>query len=261
MRDPYSIFARHILKLDALDAIAVAPSAAERGTIIHEVLGDIRRAAIRRRCRRMRRRILLALGADAFAEIAEAYPELYAEWWPRFTRLATEFVVWEQNRRPDLVDVYAERSGACRSRLPTARSSPLRARADRIEHRRDGGFTIVDFKTGQPPGVKEVYAGFSPQLTLEAMMLMKGAFKGLPTAKETPDLLYMHTTGGREPIDAARDRADGQGDAARRGDRRGASPPLRGHDRALRQGRSGVSSRGPSRNMRAASRNTTIWRA
>ena len=48
--------------------------------------------------------------------------------------------------------------------------------------------------------MKEVYAGFSPQLTLEAMMLMKGAFKGLPMAKETPDLIYIHTTGGREPI-------------------------------------------------------------
>jgi ATP-dependent helicase/nuclease subunit B len=33
------------------------------------------------------------------------------------------------------------------------------------------------------------------------MMLMKGAFKGLPMAKETPDLIYVHTTGGRTPID------------------------------------------------------------
>ena len=63
-----------------------------------------------------------------------------------------------------------------------------------------GGFTIVDFKTGQPPSVKEVFAGFSPQLTLEAAMLMKGAFKGLPAAAETPDLLYVHTSGGREPL-------------------------------------------------------------
>ena len=43
-------------------------------------------------------------------------------------------------------------------------------------------FVIVDFKTGQPPGVSEVFAGFSPQLTLEAVMLMDGAFKGAPAA-------------------------------------------------------------------------------
>jgi ATP-dependent helicase/nuclease subunit B len=48
--------------------------------------------------------------------------------------------------------------------------------------------------------VREVYAGFSPQLTLEAVMLMEGAFKGLPAAKEAPQLLYVHTSGGRKPI-------------------------------------------------------------
>jgi ATP-dependent helicase/nuclease subunit B len=199
VRDPYSIFARHILKLDALDAIAVTPSAADRGTIIHDVLGQFAER-YPKALPAHAQEILLALGTDAFADIAEAYPELYAEWWPRFTRLATEFVVWEQNRRPDLVEVYAERSGRLSIPLPDGKIFNLRARADRIEHRRSGGFAIIDFKTGQPPGVREVYAGFSPQLTLEAMMLMKGAFKGLPMAKETPDLIYIHTTGGREPI-------------------------------------------------------------
>ena len=215
------------------------PSAAERGTIIHDVLGTFAEQ-YPKALPAHAQEILLALGTDAFAEIAEAYPELYAEWWPRFTRLATEFVVWEQNRRADLVEIYAERSGRLSIPLPDGTIFNLRARADRIEHRRDGGFTIVDFKTGQPPGVKEVYAGFSPQLTLEAMMLMKGAFKGLPMAKETPDLIYVHTTGGREPIKPREIGPTGKEDAPRRGDRRGAPPPLRGHDRALREGRSGV---------------------
>ncbi len=144
--------------------------------------------------------ILLGKGEEEFEAVAEAYPELYAEWWPRFQRLATEFVVWEQARRPDLAAIHAELSG--RLTIPLADGSvfTLTARADRIEQRRDGGFNIIDFKTGQPPGVNEVYAGFSPQLTLEAWMLMRGAFRGLPAAKETPDLIYVHTTGGREPI-------------------------------------------------------------
>jgi ATP-dependent helicase/nuclease subunit B len=76
----------------------------------------------------------------------------------------------------------------------------LRARADRIEARRDGRFAIIDFKTGAPPGVKEVFAGFSPQLTLEAAMLMEGAFKDIPASGATPDLIYVHTSGGRKPL-------------------------------------------------------------
>jgi len=200
VRDPYSIFARHILKLDALDPIAVTPSAAERGTIIHTVLGTFAER-YPKALPAHAQEILLALGTEAFAGIAEAYPELYAEWWPRFTRLATEFVAWEQARRPDLVEVHAERYGRLAIPLPDGTVFTLRARADRIEQRRNGGYAIIDFKTGQPPGVREVYAGFSPQLTLEAVMLMKGAFEGLAAAKETPDLIYVHTTGGRTPID------------------------------------------------------------
>jgi len=199
VRDPYSIFARHVLKLDALEAIAVAPSAAERGTIIHDVIGQFAER-FPKDLPPHAQEILLGLGEAAFAEIAEAYPELYAEWWPRFERLAIEFVTWEQARRPGIAMVHAERSGRLSIPLPDGSVFNLRARADRIEQRRDGGFTIIDFKTGQPPGIREVYAGFSPQLTLEAVMLMKGAFKGLPMAKETPDLVYIHTTGGREPI-------------------------------------------------------------
>jgi len=200
VRDPYSIFARHILGLHALDAIAVSPNAASRGTIIHEVLGRFAEK-YPKALPDHAQEVLLALGAEAFFQIEEAYPELHAEWWPRFERLAAEFAAWEQARRPDLAEVYAERSGHLPVPLTDGTMFILRARADRIEQRRDGGFAVIDFKTGQPPGLREVYAGFSPQLTLEAMMLMKGAFKGLPRAKETPSLLYIHTTGGRKPID------------------------------------------------------------
>ncbi|MCG7393049.1 double-strand break repair protein AddB [Microvirga sp. ACRRW] len=199
VRDPYSIFARHVLKLDALEAIAVAPSAANRGTIIHDVVGQFAER-FPREIPAHADEILLGLGEEAFGEIREAYPELYAEWWPRFERLAIAFLDWERERRPSIAEVYAERSGRLSIPMPDGSIFNLRARADRIEYRRDGGFSIIDFKTGQPPGVREVYAGFSPQLTLEAVMLMKGAFKGLPMAKETPELVYVHTTGGREPI-------------------------------------------------------------
>jgi ATP-dependent helicase/nuclease subunit B len=199
VRDPYSIYARHILKLDALDPIAAAPSAAERGTIIHDVLGsfaqDFPKALPDHALED-----LLARGEERFRPVAEAFPELYAEWWPRFTRLATEFVVWERARRDSILEVHPERSGALPFALSDGTVFTLRARADRIEQRRDGTFAIIDYKTGQPPGVKEVYAGFSPQLTLEAVMLMEGAFRNVPIAPATPDLVYVHTSGGRKPI-------------------------------------------------------------
>ncbi|HEU4519343.1 MAG TPA: double-strand break repair protein AddB, partial [Microvirga sp.] len=203
VRDPYSIFARHILKLEALEPLAGSPDAARRGTLIHAVLGSFAEA-YPQGLPAHALEDLLARGEDAFAPIEKAFPELYAEWWPRFQRLATAYVVWEQSRRLDLAEIFPERSGALTITLPDGTPFTLRARADRIERRRDGAFAIIDFKTGQPPGLKEVFAGFSPQLTLEAMMLMKGAFNGIPAAAATPDLLYIHTSGGRTPLDPRR---------------------------------------------------------
>jgi ATP-dependent helicase/nuclease subunit B len=199
VRDPYSIFARHVLKLDALEPIAVVPSAAARGTIIHRILGDFAKdhpGALPPHALED----LIQRGENAFAEIQDSFPELYAEWWPRFERLAAAFVVWEEARRAGIAAVHAERSGELPMALPDGSIFTLRARADRIEARRDGGFAIVDFKTGTLPGVGEVYAGFSPQLTLEAAMLMEGAFKDLPASPATPDLVYVHTSGGRKPL-------------------------------------------------------------
>ena len=89
----------------------------------------------------------------------------------------------------------------CRSRLPDG--SVLHLAGARRPHRSAAATAAspsIDFKTGAPPGAKEVFAGFSPQLTLEAAMLMEGAFTDVPARAETPDLLYVHTSGGRKPL-------------------------------------------------------------
>ena len=199
VRDPYVIFARHVLGLDPLDPVAAEPGAADRGTLIHEILGQFAQAhpdafpdaAVER---------LFNLALNAFRPISDTYPELYAEWWPRYERLAAKFLDWEAERRGQVAKIHPEISG--KWVIPMgAENFTLRARADRIERRRDGGACIVDFKTGLPPSNKEVFAGFSPQLTLEAAMLMAGAFDGFPASPLTPDLLYVHASGGRKPFE------------------------------------------------------------
>ncbi|WP_375466099.1 double-strand break repair protein AddB [uncultured Methylobacterium sp.] len=199
VRDPYVIFARHVLGLDPLEPVAVRPGAGERGSMVHGVFarfaadhpeGPVDGVRAQQR--------LLAHALDAFGPIQDTYPELYAEWWPRYERMAALYLPWEIERRPGLTRIHPEVSG--RWAIPMGRESfTLRARADRIE-RRGAGACIVDFKTGAPPSAREVFAGFSPQLTLEAAMLMAGAFDGVPGSAETPDLLYVYASGGRKPF-------------------------------------------------------------
>ena len=75
----------------------------------------------------------------------------------------------------------------------------LSARADRIERRQDGTFTILDYKTGQPPTGKQVWMGLSPQLTLEATILREGGFAGIPAGSMVGELAYVRLSGNNPP--------------------------------------------------------------
>ncbi|MGU3536657.1 double-strand break repair protein AddB [Methylobacterium sp. A54F] len=203
VRDPYAIFARHVLGLDPLEPVAALPGASDRGTLVHAVFSEFaQRYPDGLPEFGLAREFLANLAVNAFAEIENTYPSLYAEWSPRFQRMAEAYLPWEFERRSELARIHPEVSG--RWVIPMGSETfTLRARADRIELRRDGTACIVDFKTGAPPSAREVFAGFSPQLTLEAAMLMAGAFAGLPAARTTPDLLYVHASGGRRPFTPA----------------------------------------------------------
>lgn len=198
IRDPYAIFARHVLGLDALEPIATVPSAASRGSLVHEALARFA-AAFPTGLPAHPEAELLQIGLDLFGPLADSHPELHAEWWPRFLRLSGAFLRWEGERRGGLRHVHAEASGSWSFPLGDGSTFTLRARADRIEAGQDGGRVIVDFKTGQPPTAPEVFAGFAPQLTLEAAMLKHGAFRDVG-GTTLPDLLYIHASGGREPL-------------------------------------------------------------
>ncbi|MGV6871088.1 double-strand break repair protein AddB [Pseudochelatococcus sp. B33] len=195
VRDPYAVYARHVLGLDPLDAIATPPGAADRGTLVHAALGNF---AIRWPDALPDDPLgeALRLGREAFAPLA-VYPDVTALWWPRFEQVARAFVGWEIARRPGIGRLTAEIHGRLDIPVPGG-VFVLSARADRIEEW-PGRTVIVDFKTGAAPSTSQIFAGFSPQMTLEAAMLKRGAFPGI-AAPDDIALLYMLARGGREPL-------------------------------------------------------------
>ena len=197
LRDPYTIYAKHILKLEPLDPVDMPLSAADRGSAIHNALGDFTQAykttlpddpasALRR------------IGEKHFAPLMDR-PEARALWWPRFLRIASWFAGWEAARRLNVRTIDAETRGQISIPLDNARTFFLSARADRIEHRTDRTFAILDYKTGQPPTGKQVRMGLSPQLTLEAAILREGGFEGIAAGASVSELLYVRLSGNNPP--------------------------------------------------------------
>jgi ATP-dependent helicase/nuclease subunit B len=197
LRDPYTIYARHILKLVPLDPIDMPLSAADRGSAIHEALGEFTRD-FAGELPPDPSRALLEIGAKYFAPLMER-PEARALWWPRFQRIARWFSEWETARRGGIAAIKAEIAGKISIPLDNGRNFALSARADRIERRADGSFVILDYKTGTPPTGKQVRMGLSPQLTLEAAILREGGFESIDAGSSIGQLAYVRLSGNNPP--------------------------------------------------------------
>lgn len=197
LRDPYTIYAKHILNLAPLDPVDMPLSAADRGSAIHDALGDFTQA-YRTALPGDPAGVLRRIGEKHFAPLMER-PEARALWWPRFQRIAAWFAAWEAERRLNVKTIDAEVEGKISIGLDNDRSFTLTARADRIEHRTDRTYAILDYKTGAPPTGKQVRMGLSPQLTLEAAILREGGFEGIDAGASVSELLYVRLSGNNPP--------------------------------------------------------------
>jgi ATP-dependent helicase/nuclease subunit B len=193
LRDPYTIYAKHVLRLRPLDPVDTEPGAAERGSIIHAAIAEYTQTYAKEPPADPVD-ALIALGEPRFAAL-EDFPEARAFWWPRFVRIAHWFARWEAERRAAIAALAAETRGEIEIALRDGKFK-LRGIADRIELCRDGRYVILDYKTGTARTEKQVRTGLAPQLTLEAAMLRNGGFAGIAAGGSVAELLYVQLKGG-----------------------------------------------------------------
>lgn len=208
VRDPYATYARLILKLTQMARPDERVDARVRGTAIHAAIErfaqdwEVRGAA--EGPARFAAHYLEALAAQGMPATALARERPLAEGAGRFV------TALEAERRADGRHVFVERYAELVLPMPRG-DFVLRAQADRLELI-DGRLSVLDFKTGAPPSVKQVRLGFAAQLPLTAAMAARGAFADL--GRPTPDeLIYVAVT-GRETQGPPREVSGDEGAAA-----------------------------------------------
>lgn len=182
MRNPYAIYARHILRLKPLPEMDLLLKNKLYGQAVHQALEDFfnlppdeRTAAgfISRG-----QACFAALGADAID---------CAFYMPRLAHTARFVAEQDAAERPQLAQTLPEQAGEIILKA-SGGDFTLVGRADRIDRFSDGALRIVDYKTRNVPTQKSVSAGFSPQLPLEGLILREGGF---PKAAGVPaELAY-----------------------------------------------------------------------
>ena len=202
LRDPYGIYARHVLGLRSLDELEQSVENADFGDLVHTAIAAwvtaLPTTYPHDAAGRLRREMEQALAGKALR------PALAAWWRPRLARIADWVAEAERERR------RASPAAVMAVEVPGQWTVPgagadfvLKGRADRIERLPDGRLALLDYKTGIVPKGADVAAGLAPQLPLEAAMAEAGAF-GEALTGVAGELVYWRLTGGYVPGEATR---------------------------------------------------------
>lgn len=165
--DPYSFYARAILKLSKLENVDAEPGPAWKGTLIHAVLEGWAKHdnyAAGALVERMRHAL----------DGAAVHPVIRTLWLPRLIE-ACDWIETQvlENRLKGRVPVASEADGAAH-----CDGVEIYGRVDRIDRSSDG-LSIIDYKTGKAPSQKQVAEGFAFQLGLLGFIADQGGFDGL----------------------------------------------------------------------------------
>lgn len=176
-RDPYAIFAEFILKLKPLGPLGVDLGVRELGTATHAALEAFVARYPTGALPADARETLHAIARESLREFL-LDPTFETFTWPRLQEGLDHALAFEAGRRDEGRVIHMEASGAWPITLGDGSEFLLTAKADRIEIVGHEAF-VFDYKTGKPPTNREVQAGWSPQLTLEAAMIATGAFASI----------------------------------------------------------------------------------
>ncbi|MDF2232497.1 double-strand break repair protein AddB [Albimonas sp. CAU 1670] len=211
VRDPYAIYARHVLKLKKLEPLGRAPDARDMGVALHAVMEAFARdVSARPELRREGLHAALMAAAERVLPDLVPWPAQRRLWLKRLARVAGWFVEGELVRRAE-GEVAALEAKGRRTLATGAGEFLLTATADRIDRKREGGLAIYDYKTGAPPSVKQIGV-YNVQLQLEAAMAEAGGFPDVPPAPVT-HLEYLGLSGTSaggtsRPVDLVKHPAD-----------------------------------------------------
>lgn len=168
IRDPYAIYARHLLRLRPLMPLRPMADARLRGEILHKVPEALLREGLPPTAAEAAAALMRI--TDRVLEEDVAWPAMRAIWRARMAELALPFVQGLLAEGGEVVSL--EQKYRVELKDP---DFVLVGKPDRLDVTAEGKLRIVDYKTGAPPTEKQ-QAAFAKQLHLAAVMASLGGF-------------------------------------------------------------------------------------
>ncbi|WP_085805463.1 double-strand break repair protein AddB [Roseovarius albus] len=192
IRDPYAIYAKHVLNLRPLDPLMRGPDPAIRGTVLHKVLEVFIKETLANPYAFTKDRLLNV--TNEILEVEVPWVEARILWLARMEQIADWFIDTEHARRVIAMPTAFEARGSASFSDP---DFTLRGTADRIDMDETGQVHVYDYKTGTPPS-KEQQVHFDKQLLLEAAIAQQSGFGELAPAQVARAVYIGLASGGKE---------------------------------------------------------------
>ncbi|OFW96610.1 MAG: hypothetical protein A2977_03455 [Alphaproteobacteria bacterium RIFCSPLOWO2_01_FULL_45_8] len=177
LRDPYSIYAKHILKLTRLEPFIPEEKSRLFGLFVHNFLHRWAPTS------ETPMDVLLSGRAKFLFELYLGPVEQSRFLWEKFSILF-EWVKQQKKLANTSTEIKGEFSFAVEDHLFT-----LFGKADRVDWDQEGAI-LIDYKTGSIPPLSHVKEGKASQITLEALIFLRGGFSDLPPRLPLRDLQY-----------------------------------------------------------------------
>lgn len=167
--DPYQFYAREILGLKTLEALAADPFSdpALRGTLVHEILDRWHKSGFDLPGPP------IARFTDEILREKQVHPLFWGLWRPRIAAALENFQRWiakdaSEGRQVLASELWGEME---------YEGVRIIGKPDRVDRMPDGTLAIVDYKTGNPPSPTQVQAGYALQLGVLGLIARDGQFK------------------------------------------------------------------------------------
>ena len=171
--DPYSVFAKYILKLYPLNDLDRELDQRDFGNLVHNIIEDFNNQY---------NSLLPHNSLDILIDIGKTHfknqnlkKEVEVFWWPKFLTIAKWVIEQEKEYRTEVKSIHNEINGEIKYDLPCGQFT-FTAKADRIDELLDGSINIIDYKTGSIPTKTQVETGHAMQLLLEGIIAQNGAY-------------------------------------------------------------------------------------
>ncbi len=208
MRNPYAIYARYILKLFPLDPLESNQKSQVFGSAVHKILERY----FTENFKDNNKKRLMVIAIEEFKKAGLNSVDM-AFYRPRFEQMANFIIDRQMEGIDDIEQIVAEETGEWTFDV-AGKPFTLTGKPDRVDILKNGTVRIVDYKTGGVPSIKEVTAGYAPQLPLEGLIIANNGFKNIPAhpisqmvywklAGKTTDCKTQDILGGKNALDGA----------------------------------------------------------